>query len=200
MVFIDLGCGPITSAVALAWHHLKEHPNNELDGLLIRYLGIDRSEAMLSHADQACHVGGLFHTNSSFEFTTPARALELVPRLIRHYRSAMNAKNLTVILNCSYFFASHLLHVGGLIAFISGLLKDQLANDNVCLIFQNPDSDGLNLKWERFKAGVSELRGVSRSSESIHFVDRMGQVRKIRLRHEFLLNSKWIASGNFIPF
>jgi hypothetical protein len=200
VVFLDFGCGPLTSAVSLAWHNLMEYPKTEEEGLLVHYLGIERSEAMLAHAHEAFNSCGLFHRNSTFDFMTPARSLEIVPPRIGQYRSALDGKAQTIILNCSYFFASHYLLVGGLISFISGLLKDHVPNDKVCLVFQNPDSDGLNAKWERFKNGMTELRGLSRNSEAIHFSDLLGQERKIRLRFEFLLNRKWMTSGDIIPF
>ncbi len=100
--------------------------------------------------------------------------------------------------------ASHQLQEGGLISFVSGLLKNHLASDKVCLVFQNPYSDGLNTKWERFKNGVKELQGLSKDCEVVYYWDvtgrEHGQLTPIKLRREFLLNRKWMASDDIIPF
>jgi hypothetical protein len=203
VVFLDFGCGPLTSGVSLAWHHLTEHPNDE-EGLLFHYIGIDRCEAMMAHAQEASKVGGLFHKNSTFDFVTPAQSLETIPHLVGKYRSLVGGKALTIILNCSYLFASHQLQEGGLISFVSGLVRNHLASDKVCLVFQNPYSDGLNTKWERFKNGVKELQGLSKNREVVYYWDVTGrdhgQLTPIKLRREFLLNRKWMASCDIIPF
>lgn len=201
VVFVDLGCGPLTSGVSLAWHHMAEQPSDE-EGLLFHYIGIDTCKEMLAHAEQASRMGGLFHRDSTFDFMTPAQSLEAVPQQIGKYRGG---RELTVILNCSYLFASRQLRVAGLISFISGLLKDHLNKDKVCLAFQNPDSDDLNTKWERFKAEVRELRSLSKCSECIYYFDvtgrNRGELSRIRcLRRDFLLNRNWMASGDIIPF
>jgi hypothetical protein len=57
---------------------------------------------------------------------TPAQSLEDVPQLLGKYRSAANENELTVILNCSYLFASRQLKVAGLIGFISRLLNEHI--------------------------------------------------------------------------
>jgi hypothetical protein len=201
VVSVDFGCGPLTSGVSPAWHHMAEQPTAQ-DGLLFHYIGIDTCKEMLAHAEQASKMGGLFHLDSTFDFMTPAQSLEAVPQLIGKYRGG---RELTVILNCSYLFASRQLRVAGLISFISGLLKDHLRSDKVCLAFQNPDSDGLNTKWDRFKAEVRELRSLSKYSECIYYFDvtgrNRGKLSRIRcLRWEFLLNRTWMASGDIIPF
>ena len=57
-------------------------------------------------------------------------------------------------------------------------------------VFQNPDNDFLNTKWERFKKGVSELRSLSKNADHVYYYDVTGRDRgqpsKIRLRREFI--------------
>lgn len=196
---MDFGCGPLTSAVSLAWHYLVERPKAK-EGVLVHYLGIDRSAAMIAHAKEAPGIAGIFHRNSTFEFMTQAQSLKTVPQQIGQYRSALSEKGLTVVLNFSYLFASRQFQVAGLITFVSTLLKDYLGSDKVCLVFQNPDNDALNGNWKRFKSSLKELQELSWNSETICFLDLAGQERKIRLRHEFLLNRKWMDSDDIIPF
>jgi len=45
--FIDFGCGPLTSGVALAWYYRFLDPNKQLD---FHYIGIDNCEAMIRKA------------------------------------------------------------------------------------------------------------------------------------------------------
>jgi hypothetical protein len=74
---------------------------------------------MLSHAEKATKMGGIFHKDATFDFVTPAQSLEAVPQLLGKHRSAASGGELTVILNCSYLFASRQLRIAGLIGFIS---------------------------------------------------------------------------------
>lgn len=193
-VFVDFGCGPLTSAVALAWYNMVVTRNGERDGLFLHYIGIDRSRAMLAHAQEATKVGKLFHKKSTFDFLTRVEAPDEVPRLIDNYRS--KKKELTLILNCSYYFGSHSLNVKNLISFMTDLLN-HVADDPVCLVFQNPWHGPVNQKWEQFKNGMKgRLFLVSRVHETVEYHDvtgRRGQSnpQKIRLRRELLLNRTW---------
>ncbi|OAI47806.1 hypothetical protein AYO44_08920 [Planctomycetaceae bacterium SCGC AG-212-F19] len=203
VVFIDFGCGPLTSAVSLAWHNLKINPNSEKQGLLIYYIGIDNCSEMLSHAKAFANESNLFHRKSTFNFVTRKEAPDQVPLLIEECRSRLKGAEPTIILNCSYYFASRTLGVGGLITFISQLLTEHLVDDKVCLVFQNPDHDGLNLKWERFKNGMKLLRELSRNTDTVYYRDITGQrsgIVTIHLRREFLINRKWMKQGDVVQF
>lgn len=202
-IFLDFGCGPLTSGIALAAHHLAERPDDK-DGLTFHYIGIDRCEQMLAHASSASKFPGLFNQDSTFHFATPAQSLELIPRIVNDRRVTTKGNDLAVIISFSYLCASNHLQVGGLIAFISRLLKECLSKDKVCLVFQNPHNESLNSKWERFKRGVPELQGLSKICETVYYYDITGRDRKaltsIKLRREFLLNQNWLTSGEVIPF
>ncbi len=197
LVFVDLGCGPLTSGISLAWHHMAEHPNED-HGPLLHYVGIDRAPAMLARARIAAGTCGLFHRDSTFDFALPQQSYEVVPRLLNLRRST-GGRELVVVLNCSYFFASRLLDLERLVAFVKRLLNDHLAHDKACMMFQNADKDELNLRWEQFKREVKELHSLGCTRETIQYhntIDRTwSSPSRVRMRYELLLNRKWKASA-----
>jgi hypothetical protein len=53
IVFIDFGCGPLTSGVALAWYYRSLDDNKQHD---FHYIGIDNCEAMIRKAREISYV------------------------------------------------------------------------------------------------------------------------------------------------
>src|SRR4028119_2123142 len=51
IVFIDFGCGPLTSGVALAWYYHSLDPKKQHN---FHYIGIDNCEAMIRKAREIC--------------------------------------------------------------------------------------------------------------------------------------------------
>ncbi|OAI48935.1 hypothetical protein AYO44_06510 [Planctomycetaceae bacterium SCGC AG-212-F19] len=199
LVFVDFGCGPLTAGLSLAWYSLTFNRNHVSgNGLFFRYIGIDRSQAMLSHAEDAwAAAGGLFHKNSTRDLLTVEDAPKAIPRLITKYRRAK--QELTVVLNCSYFFGSHSLKVAEVVTFISDLLTKHLAHDKVCLAFQNPCHSEPNEKWEIFTSSMSRLLTSipnANVSETLYYHDVTGKAlqgnpHRIQLRRDLLLNNVW---------
>jgi hypothetical protein len=198
LVFVDFGCGPLTGGISLAWYNLVANKTfAEKYGLRVHYIGIDRSEAMLAHAQTASVTGDLFHSKSTFDFITRAKLPEMLPALIEKYRKAEGNKQLTVVLNCSYYFGSRTLEVPPLVTFVNRMMKDHLSNDKVCLTYQNANHSDVNAKWEDFKKGVkAHLPEFSSVSENIQYHDVTGRrdqynPQPIKLRRAVLLNSIW---------
>ncbi len=200
LVFVDFGCGPLTGAISLAWYNLVASNNKKIAaelGLRVHYIGIDRSEAMLAHAQTASVTGGLFHSKSTFDFVTRPNLPMMLPALIQKYREANGNKQLTVVLNCSYYFGSRTLDVAALIKVMNNLLEKHLVGDKVCLTYQNANHSDVNVKWDAFKKGVeAQLPSLSSTSEEIQYHDVTGrrdqyQPQTIKLRREVLLNSTW---------
>lgn len=199
-MFVDFGCGPLTGAISLAWYNLVASSNRRLAetlGLRFHYIGVDRSEAMLAHAQTASVTGGLFHSKSTFDFITRANLSAMLPALIKKYREVNGNKQLTVILNCSYYFGSRTLDVSALVIVISGLLRKCLSDDKVCLTYQNANHSMVNEKWDEFKAGtIALLPSYSSHGEQIEYFDITGrrsqrQPQPIKLRRELLINRTW---------
>ena len=200
LIFVDFGCGPLTGGISLAWYNYLANHNQKLaeaTGLKFHYIGIDRSKAMLDHAQRATVVGSLFHSKSTFDFVPRVNASVMVPAVIDKYRKADGVDQFSVVLNCSYFFGSRLLNVELLVKFVSGLMRKQLSKDNVCLTHQNASHSDVNVKWEEFKKRVKTLlQSVGEVGEQIQYYDITGRrtqpnPQSIKLRREVLLNEIW---------
>lgn len=143
-IFIDFGCGPLTSAIALAWYSAqvgKPKPN-------VNYIGIERSQAMISKAKEFSKSSALFSPNSQFHFIKDyTDAHTLTHRIYQHTTFSRDS---WVILNFSYFFASPWLDSEKLAAVVNHLFK-KFSSYRFCILFQNPPGLGLNRKWLQFK-------------------------------------------------
>jgi DNA replication ATP-dependent helicase Dna2 len=138
ITFIDLGCGPLTSGLALAEIYLNETKA----ALCFNYIGIDISEAMIRKAKEFAE-SDLFDTKSIFQFypswnDIPTSTLD-----------NLAGKNNPFFLNASYLFANLSEDdVDDLVRFAQRLITNY---KNVHFVFQNPDRVDRNTNWERFK-------------------------------------------------
>lgn len=138
-VFIDLGCGPLTSGLALA--ELYQNKTGEV--LQLNYIGIDISDAMIEKAKEFSK-SDLFHIDSNFEFYKSWNFIstETLRKLA--------GKNNPFFLNASYLFANLSKEVvDDLANFVTTLVNEF---KNVHFIFQNPDRIDRNEQWEKFKS------------------------------------------------
>ena len=138
--FIDLGCGPMTSGLALG----DLIYNKTGKAILFTYIGIDISQSMLDRAMEFQKTP-IFSIDSEFYYYTNWGKLEfkiLYNKGIHH----------PIIINASYLFASNSLDIKSLantIGVISGQFK------NVYFIFQNSTLNERNLKYVEFKSYLS---------------------------------------------
>lgn len=156
-VFIDFGCGPLTSGIAFA-RYFSESKRSNGQNLNFHYIGIDRSEAMLQKAGQFILYPCLFHQDTTFNFCKKNDNESLLPTLISFLENYVSP-NALIILNFSYFFASPSLEVKGLITSINQLLQ-QYRSNKICVIFQNPQGDCFNKKWQDFIEGLQEVETI----------------------------------------
>jgi|GEM_PF-948044 hypothetical protein len=141
-VFIDLGCGPLTSGLALA----ELYQNETMTALRLNYIGIDISKAMIKKANEFTE-SDLFHKDSTFRFYANWNEIDLVTL------KTLAGKNNPFFLNASYLFANLSAEiVDDLVIFVK-MLADEYKN--VHFIFQNPDRVDRNINWERFKGQLS---------------------------------------------
>jgi hypothetical protein len=148
-VFIDLGCGPMTSGLALAdLIHTKTE-----SGINISYIGVDRAPAMLSRADSFKTLN-IFSPDSSFTFV--ANWNEISHGLL--YELA--GKNNPIIFNASYLFASSSVDPIDLANYVTEVSRNYT---NVYFIFQNPNRTDRNVKYEDFKRQINATSLVQRN-------------------------------------
>lgn len=137
-VFIDLGCGPLTSGLAIA--ELFQSETGE--PLRMNYIGIDISQAMIDKAKEFSE-SDLFHQDTTFFFY---KSWNDIPN---EQLKELAGKNNPFFLNASYLFANLSGNVvDDLVIFVRKLVTDF---KNVHFIFQNPDRVDRNENWERFK-------------------------------------------------
>jgi len=155
-VFIDLGCGPLTSGLALA--ELFQDETGE--HLQINYIGIDISQAMIEKAKEFAQ-SDLFHSDSTFLFH---KSWNDIPH---DMLKELAGKNNPFFLNASYLFANLSTHVvDDLVIFVRKLVGEY---KNVHFIFQNPDRVDRNENWERFKSQL-KFEEINKKQKVVHVV------------------------------
>lgn len=149
-LFIDFGCGPLTSAIALAWYSAQVgNPQPK-----VNYLGIERSQAMIAKAKEFSQSSALFNLNSHFHFIDDYTDVHSLTQQIRQHTSFSGDS--WVVLNFSYFFASPWLEVDELTAVVYHLLE-QFPSHHFCILFQNPPGLYLNQKWLYFENALGRF-------------------------------------------
>jgi SAM-dependent methyltransferase len=162
-VFIDLGCGPLTSGLALA----ELYHNETGEALRLNYIGIDISDAMIEKAREFSE-SDLFHADSTFKFfkswnEIPSETLK-----------ALSGKNNPFFLNASYLFANLSRDVvDDLVIFVKRLVSEF---KNVHFIFQNPDRVDRNENWERFKRQL-KFEEINKDKKVEHVVYKTSRKR-----------------------
>ncbi|KYC39093.1 hypothetical protein WA1_34485 [Scytonema hofmannii PCC 7110] len=64
ILFIDFGCGPLSSGLALAMYYAKSAKSNG-QFIKVNYIGLDKAESMLKKAREFSQYSNLFHSNTS---------------------------------------------------------------------------------------------------------------------------------------
>jgi len=159
IVFIDFGCGPLTSGVALAWYYgyLDDKKQD------FHYIGIDNCEAMIRKAtvisERQAWRGCTFNFLESYEDH------DSILKSIDIYLSSRQYEEDLIVLNYSYLFASSTLDVEKLAELVKKILNTYKSH-KICLFFQNPPPEFLNRKWEKFKSLIPELCPVGGDKEA----------------------------------
>ena len=180
--FIDFGCGPLSSGIAVAMHYSESKLSNS-QNLKFNYIGIDKATSMLRKAKNFSSYPGLFHSDSTFDFFNPyENCLHPFYQTLFSCMDSHIDKLSLIILKFSYFFASPSLNVSKLTNFIKRILEKYQFNQ-VCLIFQNPQGRSLNEKWNLFKNGVTDFTSVIKGeiSDNIYYQDTLGGGNNERL-------------------
>jgi predicted TPR repeat methyltransferase len=142
LVFIDFGCGSLTSGLALA----SLYYDNKNEPISMRYIGIDIAESMLEKAKEFAE-SELFSSNSKLSFYNN---WDLVSDSTV---AEITQNNSFVIFNASYLFASSSLDERSLASFVNKITSH--LNNKAYFVFQNPDRGDRNEKYKKFKKDVS---------------------------------------------
>jgi len=153
-VFIDLGCGPMTSGLALA----DLIHSNTGKGINFSYIGVDISNPMMEKAKSFKSLN-IFSTESTFTFLNNWNEIE--PSLL--YKLA--GKNNPIIFNASYLFASSSVDAIDLGKYTTEISKNFA---NVFFVFQNPNRVDRNIKYEEFKKSI-KYKSLITKNENIRY-------------------------------
>jgi hypothetical protein len=150
IVFIDFGCGPLTSGVALAWYYgyLDDKQQD------FHYIGIDNCEAMIRKAREISVRPAWI--DCTFDFLKSYKSPDYILELLDIYLSSGKYQEYLIVLNYSYLFASCTLDERKLAELVKEILNTYKSH-KVCLLYQNPTRKDLNTKWEQFKSFIPEL-------------------------------------------
>jgi hypothetical protein len=196
VVFIDFGCGSLTSGVAFAGYYRSIQDTSQqtipLRRLKFHYLGIDNCEPMLRQAEEFSQYRRLFYVKGcKFDFMQSFQKPEDILRWIDESVSSTQINESLIILNFSYFFASESLVVETLVQLVIRLLERYGQNYKISLVFQNPTYSESNKKWYQFKLQLPELITLLDKEDELTYHDttsRRGSVAPIRLKYEILTN------------
>jgi len=150
IVFIDFGCGPLTSGVALAWYYgfLDDKQQD------FHYIGIDNGEAMIRKAREISERQAW--RSCTFNFLESYEDHDYILESLDKYLSSGQYQEYLIVLNYSYLFASSTLDVSNLAQLVKKIL-DNNKSHKICLLYQNPTRKDLNTKWDEFKSNFPEL-------------------------------------------
>lgn len=145
VVFIDFGCGPLTSGIAF-WAATNQHN--------ITYIGIDSSTSMCNKAKSINQHGPDKYSSSPFfEHFYLITNYQDLPRFMNSIEIG-NLGNTDIIFNFSYFLQSYtfsnpvnLNNLGKII----NQLTSQYADNKICLVYQDPVGEAFQRRWYNLK-------------------------------------------------
>lgn len=136
--FIDVGCGPATSGIALT-DYLRSIKNSKQQ---FDYIGVDYYDSMLTAAAD-------FMSNSVFKECTNNDFIKSITEIKNDDFSNANS----ILLNTCYLFASPTLKIDLLATEINNLLNVYSSLPRF-LLFQNTTDEAKNIKYELFKTKI----------------------------------------------
>lgn len=150
LIFLDFGCGPLTSGLAMAEFFRQTNASCEL-----YYIGIDLSEGMLAFAEHLHSKFGLGPNCSSPAQFVLVKDFQEIPALLQELVRGDKA-DFSVFINFSYFLSAYSLRVERLIEVIVAI-ANQNSELPICVTYQNPRRRSLNLRWQHFKQAVTHV-------------------------------------------
>ncbi len=151
--FIDIGCGPATSGLALV-----EYIYNITETKVVfDYYGIDSSRVMIEKANSIM-------TNTKFD--------EASHKVFYNDVSQIDLLSFTnsscIIINACYLFASSTINMDVLVKFINDI-RAMYPRKPSYIFFQNPEYDFLNVNYVEFKRLIGEHTIDFSKIEIIHY-------------------------------
>ena len=158
IVFIDFGCGPLTSGIAF-WAFAQQ--SNTI------YLGIDSSQAMRKKARRINHYGPNHDGDSFFSRYVLLSSYTDLPELLD--TTIMRGDRIPIIFNFCYFLASRTLKVSALSNVMVQIIE-RYSNHEMCIVYQNPPNYLPSHKnWNILKTHLPGFRSQISQSNTQYF-------------------------------
>ena len=161
VVFIDFGCGPLTSGIAFRAFAGRND---------ITYFGIDSSQTMLSKAASINKYGPNRYGDPFFDKFELTHDADDLTKLLSKYIE--NGDRTQIVFNFCYFFTSPTLDINNLSDVLIQIVKEYNQH-KMCFVYQNPDHQSLSKsgplkaygKWEKLKTNLSVFRNQVTQSD-----------------------------------
>jgi hypothetical protein len=182
-VYLDFGSGPLTLPVALAWHNIASGQGRIGRPAVLNYVGIEKSAAMIAKAATFAEHKGMFGRSSRFSFVETFTNHQEICRCIDACFGQTLQGLATIVLNFSYFFASHSVNPTEVLEVVR-LLVRRYERSAFWIVYQNPRHSGFAQKWRTFKAGLRDFQAMAAPPNSLAYLNitnRRGDVAQIDL-------------------
>ncbi len=159
IVFIDIGCGPLTSGIAF-WAFAQQ--SNTI------YLGIDSSQAMRKKARRINHYGPNHDDGDPFfnRYVLTSSYTNL-PEILDN--TIMRGDRTPIIFNLCYFLAGKRLSVSALSDVMVQIIE-RYSNHEMCIVYQNPcNYPSLHKNWNILKTHLPGFRSQINQSNIQYF-------------------------------
>ena len=146
IVFIDFGCGPLTSGIAF-WAAFARQGN-------ITYIGIDKSNTMRNMARQINQYGPNGSGEPFYKDFYLGRDYNGLPKFLSDEIKLNNPADTLVIFNFCYFLQNKTLENQSEIKKLGNVLYDADIDTKVCMVYQDPVNDKFQARWYDLKSWV----------------------------------------------
>ncbi len=191
VVFIDFGCGPLTSGTAF-WAFARHHD--------ITYLGIDSSQAMLEKAKEINRYGPNQRREPFFRNFQAIDDYHKLTSLLAYY--IKKGDRTQIIFNFCYFLANKTIDIGDLSKCLTQIVE-KYHQHKMCLVYQNPCPTPFHRNWVNLKDDLSVFtsRVTQSNVESFCYNRLIGGLRhNAKVYCDILFNESFNLSNDLLPF
>ncbi len=152
VVFIDFGCGPLTSGIAF-WAAFAGQCNTT-------YIGIDSSETMRNMARKINQYGPNGSGENFYKNFHLGRDYNGLSRFLSDEIKLDNLDDTLVIFNFCYFLQSKTFEDPSKIEELGNVLHDADLDTKMCMVYQDPVGDGFQGRWHNLKSQLITYHSI----------------------------------------
>ena len=190
IVFIDIGCGPLTSGIAI-WAAARQ--------CNITFIGIDRSQVMLNKAMEINNKSNNENRDPFFKDFHRILDYNQLPYYLSCHVEVGDTDDTLIIFNFCYVLASHTFDdddaLNSLIGVINRVVNEH-EKHKICVVYQNPVSKRFQENWNYLKSGVITDSSIFNESG----FERQDSTKKERFGYENLWGISKTRSVSYDSF